>query len=494
MEHQGSIQSTALRVGRRAFILAFFILLALMILAGVLTRVVPAGGYSRDVVDGVSRVIPGSFHFQSRPHYPVWRWFTAPGEVLFAPGNVTAITIILFLLFVGGSFTVLERGGLLETLLAGIVRHFEIRKYLLLPIIIFTFMLLASVLGVYESLVPLIVLIVPLAHRLGWDSMTGLGMSLLPLSFGFAAATTNPFTIGVAQAIAGLPLFSGAWLRVIFFLVIYVLVVAFVTRYARKVERDSKHSLVYEEDRKLRSSAGPRFAGVANPGADHAETRPEMRRGILWFAGCVLLALLFALSTSYLGATSDLSFPLMALLFLSGGIGGGLFAGMGLRRVFASLGSGALNMLPAVLLILMSLSVKHIVDSGHITDTILYRAGTAIATAPRFVAAFLVYLLTLIMNFFIGSASAKAFLMMPILAPLSDLVGITRQTTVLAFDFGDGFSNMLYPTNPLLVIALGLTVVSYPKWIRWTIALQGIVFLVTIAFLAIAVAVHFGPF
>ena len=144
--------------------------------------------------------------------------------------------------------------------------------------------------------------------------------------------------------------------------------------------------------------------------------------------------------------------------------------------------------------ILMSMSVKHIVQSGGIMDSLLHSASGVIEGSPPLLAAFLVYVVTLLMNFFVGSASAKAFLMMPILTPLADLVGITRQTAVLAFGFGDGFSNMIYPSNALLIIALGFTVVSYPRWLKWTLLLQGIMFVLSMAFLAFATAIRFGPF
>jgi uncharacterized ion transporter superfamily protein YfcC len=206
------------------------------------------------------------------------------------------------------------------------------------------------------------------------------------------------------------------------------------------------------------------------------------------------VAIIFVLVTSQIPALSDIAFPVMALLFLFGGIGSGFFAKMGGKGVAKAFSRGTVNMLPGVLLIMMSMSVKHIVDQGIITDTILFKAGNIIGDASPFTAALLIYLLTLIMNFFIGSASAKAFLMMPILVPLADLVGITRQTAVLAFDMGDGFSNMLYPSNAILIIALGLTVVSYPKWIKWSIPLQGVIFAISIGFIGIAVAVTFGPF
>lgn len=482
-------QST-IRIGKKAFFLAFAILLVLMIVSGVLTRTVPAGSYDREIRNDREFVVPGSYRQVSVPEVPVWRWFTAPVEVLFAPGNITVITIILFLVFVGGSFTILELGGILKSLLGVIVSRFRERKYALLAVVVLFFMAVASVLGIYEAMVPLIVFIVPLAHYFRWDSVVGLGMSLLPLAFGFSAAITNPFTIGVAQQIAELPLFSGAWLRIVFFAVVYFLVLLFVTRYAKRVESSPRASLVWEEDSLVRE----RYAAEARSlDAEVAFSRP-MKRAVVWFASCLALAFLFAFVTARMPGLSDYAFPLMALLFLIGGLGAGLLAEMGGRGVLAAFARGASQMLPGVLLVMMSMSVKFIVESGGIMDTILNGAARMIEQAEPLFAAFLVYVVTLIMNFFVGSASAKAFLMMPILTPLADLVGITRQTAVLAFDLGDGFSNMLYPSNALLIIALSFTVVSYPKWIRWTIGLQAVVFLVSTAFLALAVAIEFGPF
>ncbi len=171
-----------------------------------------------------------------------------------------------------------------------------------------------------------------------------------------------------------------------------------------------------------------------------------------------------------------------------------MLSGAKLRELTSTFLRGTLSILPAVLLIMMAMSVKHIITSGGIMDTILYRAGEAIKGAGPFTAALLIYLLTMFLNFFVPSASAKAFLMMPILSPLADIVGITRQTAVLAFDFGDGFSNMLYPSNALLLIALGFTVVSYPRWLKWTLPIQCLMAVVTVLFLFIAVNIAYGPF
>ncbi|MFP4362794.1 MAG: YfcC family protein [Spirochaetia bacterium] len=481
-------KESQVKIGLRAFLGAAIILLCLMIVSGILTKVLPAGSYEREIENGRTLIVPGSFEFETNPEYPFWRWITAPLEVVFASDNLALITIIIFLLFVGGSIAILEHAEVMSFLIAKLVGKFKKRKYLLMKIIIFMFMFLASFLGIYEGMVPLIIFIVPLAHSLGWDSLTGLGLSLLPMAFGFASSVTNPFTIGVAQKIADLPLFSGAWLRVLFFIIVYLSVYFFVSRYAKKIEKDPEESLVHaEEESRMNLDQGDEMK-------DYSSTKKGMHRAVLWFSVCMGFAITMVLLASVVPAMSDLAFPLMGLFFFIGGIGGGLLAGLSKKEVAASFFKGWGNMAPGVLLILMAYSVKYIVDQGGITDTILYYAASSIQGAPVLSAAFLIYLLTLAMNFFIGSASAKAFLMMPILTPLADLVGITRQTAVLAFGFGDGFSNMLFPSNALLLIALSFTVVSYPKWIRWTIPLQILMAVLSCLFIVFAVLIGYGPF
>lgn len=475
-----------IKIGKRAFVLAALILLTLMIVSGILTRTVAAGRYERIEVDGRMQVVSGTFAYTPKQDYPVWRWFTAPIEVLYAPGAITVITIILFLVIVAGSFTVLERGDILSGFLRRIAERMHDRRFLLMAALQAFFLLSAAILGIFEAMVPLIVFVVPLAHILKWDSLTGLGMSLLPLAFGFSAAVTNPFTIGVAQTIAELPLFSGAWLRIILMVIVFVLVHLAVRRHALRVERRPESSPVWEEDHAVRAAIESE--------SDSNRFSVEQRRALIWFGANMGLAILFIITTAQMPSISTYAFPLMAVLFLTGGIGAGRLSGMSWKTIAATFGSGTLNMLPGVLLIMMSMSVKHIVDSGGITDTILHSIATSIADRPPVIAGFLIYLATLAMNFFIGSASAKAFLMMPILTPLADLVGLTRQTAVLAFGFGDGFSNMIYPTNALLLIGLSFTSVSWVRWVRWTLPLQAIIFVITCVFLAFAVRIGYGPF
>jgi uncharacterized ion transporter superfamily protein YfcC len=490
MEEKKGDNSTALRIGKKAFFSTVAIILVLMITAGILTRVVRAGNFRHEAVDGRDTVVAGSFAYGERPDYPVWRWFLAPLEVLVAPGNVTVITLVVLMLLIGGSFTVLEKGGILKSALSMIVARFEKRRFVLMAAVIFFFMFSASVLGIYEELAPMVVFIVPLALLLGWDSLTGLGMSLLALGFGFSAAILNPFTIGVAQTAAGLPLFSGAWFRVIFFVLTYALVFLFVRAHALKVERSPESSPVFADDERLRS----RLDASSVVGSDPRAADPRMRAGVRWLALWFLGAVVFVLVATRFKTLSAYSFPIMGLFFLIACVGAGLRAGEGGRKVGRFFFLGVRSILPAIVIILMAMSVKQIILDGGIMDTILYAASLKIVGTSPYLAALLVYVLTLALEFFVASASAKAFLVIPILAPLADLVGLTRQSVILAYDYADGFTNILYPTNPMLMICLGLTVVSYPKWLRWTAPAQAGAFALSLAFMAIAVAIKFGPF
>ncbi len=481
-------QRAGAQISAKAFTQSVLILLALMLVAGILTQIVPAGSYARITQAGRQVIDPASYQIVARPAYPIWRWATAPVEVLWGPDGVTVITIILFLVMVGAAFAVLDSCGILKAAIARIVRAFGGRKYALLLVVSLFFMALGAFFGIFEEVVPLVPLMLALSYYLGWDSLVGLGMSILATNLGFSAAITNPFTVGVAQKIAGLPLFSGAWLRVLIFIAIYAVFALFLTGYARRIKRNPQASPVYAEDRVGRA----KYASLAISAL--TETNPRLGRAMAWFLGCLVLILLVLVSGPLLPAVSQFALPLVGILFLIAGLGAGFLSGAAKRDVWRAAGQGIAGIAPGILLILMAVSIKHIVAQGGIMDTLLHGASTVFRQASPFAAAVLVYLLALLIEFFVASGSAKAFLLMPILLPLADLVGVTRQVAVTAYCFGDGFSNLAYPTNPVLLICLGLTVVSYPKWLKWTLKLWFWILLVTLAFLGLAVAIGYGPF
>jgi uncharacterized ion transporter superfamily protein YfcC len=480
-------QKAGAQISQKSFIQSFVILFILMIAAGVLTRVVPAGTFTRSLVDGRQTIDPNSFTYSVRPDYPVWRWFTAPVEVLGGSDGLTVITIILFLLMVGASFAVLDKSGILRAVIARIVGRFGQRKYLLLMMISLFFMAMGAFFGIFEETLPMVPIMIALSIYLGWDTFVGLGMSILAVNMGFSAAVTNPFTIGVAQKLANLPLFSGAWLRLIFFVVTYAVFMLFLVGYAKKIEKKPELSPCYNEDK----AAGEKYRAL-NLDADIHQA--EIRKSLLWFGGFVVLIMLVLVGSPFIDFISSYSLPIVSLLFLAAGLGAGFLSGAKGKTVWSAAWEGIMGIAPGIVLILMAASIKFIVATGGIMDTILYQASSSMSHASPFAAALLVYGLALLIEFFIGSGSAKAFLLMPILLPLADIVGVTRQTAVMAYCFGDGFSNLIYPTNPVLLIALGLTVVTYPKWLKWSLKLWAYIVPLSILFIGLAVWLHFGPF
>ncbi|MBI5351453.1 MAG: YfcC family protein [Chloroflexi bacterium] len=480
-------QKAGAQIGKRAFIQSLVILFILMMVAGILTLVIPAGQYSRIQVDGRETIDPASFQFVAHPDYPIWRWFIAPFEVLGSSSGLTVIVIIVVLFFAGGAFAVMDKTGTLRAFIGSIVRRFSGRKYTLLWMVSLAFMFLGATLGTFEEVVLLVPVMIALSYSLGWDALVGLGMSILATNMGFSAAISNPYTLGVSQQLAGLPLFSGVWLRIIIFVVIYLIFGFFLSAYARKIDKNPKDSLVHGEDNAERE----KYKAVD---ASLTAEDPKQNRAMSFFGFFLLFIFAVMLMGPFVPAISDYSLPIVGILFLIGGLGAGFISGAGGKKVWQGLVEGWGGLAPSVPLILMAASIRFIIDSGGVTDTILHAAADPFQQLGAFPAALVIYALALGIEFFIASGSAKAFLMMPIVLPLADIIGVTRQTAVLAYIFGDGFSNLAYPTNPVLLISLGLTVVSYPKWLRWTAKLWLWVILATIAFLGIAVAIGFGPF
>ncbi len=476
--------NAGVRISRKAFLQAVAVIFVLMLAAGALTRLIPAGQYQRVVSQGRETIDPATFQSMPSVDYPIWRWFTAPFEVLAGPDGVTVIALILFILLVGAAFAVMDQSGMLRTVIGLIVQRFSERKYTLLLLITFFFMALGGFFGIFEEVIPLVPIMILLAYSLGWDSLVGLGMSVLATNVGFSAAIFNPFTLGVAHRLAGLPLFSGALPRVVLFVVMYAILAVFLSRYARKIERRPEASPVFVEDQPQRAKAAG-FKLTPEKWDD-----PRQRRAILFLGVFFGLILALLMASPFVPLLSDLALPLTGLLFVIGGVGASLLAGLG-ASAWKTAWSGLVGMFPAVPLLLMAASVKHIIASGGILDTLLHAAAGYITGVSPFAAALLIYALTLTLELFVTSGSAKALLLIPIMMPLADLMGVTRQVAVSAYCFGDGFSNLAYPTNAALLITLSLTVIPYPKWLRWVLGLWVWVIAATVIFLALAVALNY---
>jgi uncharacterized ion transporter superfamily protein YfcC len=438
-------------------------------------------------VDGRQVIDAETFALTERPNYPIWRWFTAPFEIFAASGSATVIGLIAFIVLVGIAFAVMDKSGILGYVVHSIVKKFGAKKYVLMLVLVFFFMALGGFFGILEEAVPLVPIIIALSFSFGWDSLTGLGISILATNVGFSSAVFNFFTIGTAQRLAGLPLWSGWAPRVVLFFVAYAILSIFLVRYAKSVERNPEKSPVFKEDQSERVKYGAFKLDEATA------NDPRMKRAAIFMGVFFLLVLVSSMVFSVVESLSDLALPVSGLLFVIGGVGAALIAGIG-KNAGKAVWDGFLGIAPAIPLLMMAASVKHIIASGGILDTLLHWASGIFSGTTPFVSALIIYGLTLVLELFVTSGSAKALLVIPILMPLADLVDVNRQIAVSAYTFGDGFSNLVYPTNALLLITLSLTVVPYHKWLKWVLRLWPWIIAATVVFLAIAVAINYGPF
>lgn len=464
-------ENKGLNISARSFITALLILFALMLLTYILTLVLPGGEYKRIADSAGNMVIDTQAGYTPvEGGLPFYKWLLSPFLVLTAEGSGTIIAVIAFLLVIGGIFNSLDRCGLMLYMLKRVVRRFGHARYMLMAVVVLFFMAMGSFIGSFEEVIPLVPIVVSLAVGLGWDALIGVGMSLLAAGCGFSAGVCNPFTVGIAQELAGLPMFSGIWLRVVSFLVVYILLLFFLRSHAKKIEQPLSGDL-----------AGEDFCPSAS-----------MDRALALFGGLLGLGILLVLSSSFITALQDYTMVIVAAMFLAAGLASTLAAGMSPGKLGSSFFNGLVSVLPAVLMILMASSIKYTLTEGKILDTILYYAVAAAGTLPRWVVILFLYLVVLVMNFFIPSGSAKAFLLMPLILPVAQIFELSPQLCVVAYAFGDGFSNVLYPTNPVLLISLGLAGVSYGSWFKWTWKFQAVILICTSLLLLFGLAVGYA--
>ena len=458
-----------LNISVRSYLTSLAVIFILMTAAYILTLVIPGGAYVRTEDAAGNLIIDTGAGFSSVPGgLPFWKWLLSPILVLGAAGSGTLIAVIAFLLIIGGIFTALDASGLIKYMLDRLVLRFSAVRWRLMALVVLFFMALGSMIGSFEECVPLVPIVVALSLRLGWDRLTGIGMSLLAAGCGFAAGVCNPFTVGVAQQLAGLPMFSGAWLRLVSFVCIYLLLLFFLRRHASHIDRDVAPTDIAEH--------------TANPRIDRA----------LAAFGCILGGgILLVLSSGFIRALQDYTMIIVAVTFLAAGIVSCLLSGMGGKALLRESAKGILNIFPAVLMILMASSIRYTLEEAHILDTLLHAAVNAAQALPEHVIILFVYLIVLVMNFFIPSGSAKAFMLMPVMLPIAQIFGLSPQLCVLAFAFGDGFSNVFYPTNPALLISLGLADTGYGKWFRFSWKFQAANLVLTSLLLLAGLAVGY---
>ena len=346
-------------------------------------------------------------------------------------------------------------------------------------------MAFGSFFGLFEELVTLLPIVILFMLSLGLDTMTGLGACLMAACFGFSAAITNPFSVGlIPEQAAALNLnFSvsdGVWLRILLFVTIYIAVCAFLFWHMRKIEKQPSASPTFDIDNQKRQTLQ----------ADNQLSETDNGKFKI-FSGFFLFQFIILVLIAAIRAISGYAIPILAASFLIGGIVCGLLVCEKKKDVFKHISTGAVAMLPAVVMIAIASSVKLVMQESGIMDTVMHAAISAFEGKSAFTCILLLYFLILFLQLFIGSASAKIFLIMPIILPVATAIGISPTLVTLTYCIADGFTDVILPTNPVLLIGLSMANVSYGKWVKWTWKIQLIIFTLTILFLLFGVAIGY---
>ena len=448
----------------------FTIVFSLIVLAAMLTWVVPAGEFLRHTVDGREVVLSDSFHFVDRAPQ-TWQVFSA----LFN-GFVDKADIIIFILMVGGAFWIVNNSHAIDVGVMAFLRRVQrLSRYklvsklgvdnIIITLVMLLFSLFGAVFGMSEETLAFVVVFVPLAISMGYDSIVGVCMCYVAAHVGFAGAMLNPFTIGIAQGIADLPLFSGLEYRVACWLILTVLGIAFVLWYAHRVKLNPERSPVYRLDDYWRSR-------VQSTEQQSLTTRQALILG-LFFLTVVALVVGVLVWHWYIAEISALFFAM--------GIMAGIIDRQGADDIAKLFLAGCKDILSAALVVGLASGIIFILRDGRVIDTLLYGLTRSLAQTGEVTSLGVMYLFQTLLNLVMPSGSAKAALTMPIMAQFADLIHVSRQTTVLAFQFGDGFTNMLTPTSGVLIGVLGIARIPYGTWLRW--AWKFIVALIVIGFI-----------
>lgn len=449
------------------------VLMYLLVIAMVvLTWLIPAGEFTRETrsVGGEPRLVPvpGSFHLVDRPHVGLEMLLVAPIR-----GFSSGMQIIVFLFVIGGAFTVLQATGAFDLAIHRLARALARRPHLqlvVIPLLMVVFSLAGSIFGMSEETIAFIPVFIPLALSLGYDSIVGVAIPFLGAAAGFAAAFFNPFTVGIAQALSGVPMFSGLTYRLIAWGISTAVMIGAVMLYAQRVRRNPAISPVADIDRGR--------APLASAGSDTAPAAWERRHTAVMTVFLATLVLLVFGILRYQWFIEEI-----AALFLGMGIVAGLVGGQKPGKIVQGMIAGARDMVGVAFVIAGGRAILIVAQQGKILDPILAGAAAAIAHLPRYLTAQVMFLTQSAINFFIHSGTAQASLTMPIMAPLGDLVGITPQTTVFAFQLCE-FVNPILPTSAVTMGVLAVAGIPWERWARWffplMLVLMGLSFLLLV--------------
>lgn len=478
------------KFGLKSFIAVVAILLAVLLVVGILTFIIPAGRYTIYTTDiskidqpfyqyttDVSldkQIVIDSFRLltseENVSRLSVFRWFTSPIEaLLFGSNSANIVMIIALLLVLGGTFKVLEESGGLVSLVRVIMMKLRSKRFAVIWAITAVIMILSAVFGLQEQLLILYPIFAMLCTALNWSRFTAISFVLIASGVGFTTALTNPLTIGTASIAAGVSIADGLWYRCIIFCVMYVITALFLTYLAKR-----------DEKRATEKFDAQGFITVSKE--EHLADFRKSKMIVALFS----VALLSVIITTSIAALRSLAMVFMAVAFIVGTVIVGRILLGSYKLLGKSFVKGVKDVLPSIVIIMIAFGITYIAQQGNILHTIFYYFYNSVTNISPYLAVIILYVFVLIIEFFIPSASAKAVLIIPMLT-LAPIEGISKTVIILTYLFADGYTNVLYPTCGTLLVGLGLANVSFAEWFKKTILFQLVLFVISLGFLMLSV-------
>ncbi len=454
----------------------YVLLFGLVLIMAVLSWIVPAGQFDKIMVGDREVIDPSSFKYVANNPQNLFDVLMSIPE-----GFARSQHISFFLFVTGGAFGLINKSGAIEKALEKLVYMLKGKENIVIPIVLLVVGLGGSTIGLSEETIVFIGLSVTLARAMGYDALVGVGMIALGAGLGFTSGFMNPFSVGVAQSIAELPTFSGMSLRLVLFVVVWMATAAFLMRYAHNIKKDFTKSLMYEEEMAIRNSQQQVVK------TEEVEmTRRQKLILLVFFLSFVVIVYGVMVPKWYISE--------IGAVFLGMGLVCALIDGQKPGDIADTFIAGAGDMLYAALVVGLAQSVVVIMENGIILDTMIHGLTQSISSLPSYLSAIGIYFVQIIINFFLSSGSGQAAVTMPIMVPLADTLGVTRQTAVLAFQLGNGFLDSIMPMSGVLMAQLAIAKIPYKKWFKFSLPLMVIWLIIGLVFVVFAQVTGYGPF
>ncbi|MBP2667626.1 MAG: hypothetical protein H6Q76_2606 [Firmicutes bacterium] len=451
------------------------LLFGIVILVGIMSYIVPAGKFESMMVNGRKLIDPASFHYVAQHPVGLFDLF-----ISIPAGMQNASALIFMILLIGGAIRLFESTGAISGAIGWFARRFgQDRGSWVLVLITSFFACLGAFPGMMEAAIPFAPLCVGIALSLGYDVVVGMSIAVLGINLGWTAGPTNPWTVGIGHNLAGLPMFSGIELRMVIFFVFLIICNVFILRYAAKVKKDPSKSIVWDLADKFSSAQAIDLANAPLTG----------RHKVILFLFVVTLGTIIFGTLQY-----KWGIPQMSALYIIGGIAAGIVAGYSANKISDTMIEGGRNIFGAVVAVGLARAIGIVMDNASITDTIIYYLSLPLQDLSPVVTGVAMFIVQSILNLFVPSGSGLAVLTLPIMLPLSDIVHLNKQIAILAFQFGDGMTNICFPTVAVLIAYLTYTKVPFPRWLQFITPYVCVTCIVASLFLVVAVMINYGPF